>query len=156
MLGLGPDATDDEITDRYRSLAKVVHPDVGGDAVMFDVLSDSYSVLSNTAQKLSYDAELATIAEASASVGIPCGASRHAATVEDVFTPRANPAPWRERRSTPAQRRAAREGFSVHSTRGRSHLTPGELAGGFAMHSLIVVLLAIPSFVLLMILSQLL
>lgn len=57
-LGLAVTASDDEITDAYRALVKVVHPDMGGDAVMFGILTESFDVLSDAAQRAAYDRQL--------------------------------------------------------------------------------------------------
>lgn len=65
VLGLPPTATHEQIQAQYRALAKVVHPDVGGDAVMFAVLDESYEVLRDPARRAAYDASLPS---ASASV----------------------------------------------------------------------------------------
>lgn len=45
ILGLPPEATAEEAEIAYRSLAKVVHPDVGGDAVTFSLLQEAWVVL---------------------------------------------------------------------------------------------------------------
>lgn len=55
VMGLAPTASQDEIDDQYRALAKVVHPDVGGDTVMFQILHESYEVLSDPARRAAYD-----------------------------------------------------------------------------------------------------
>lgn len=57
-LGLAVTASDDDITDAYRSLVKVVHPDMGGDAVMFGILTESFDVLADPAQRAAYDRQL--------------------------------------------------------------------------------------------------
>lgn len=57
-LGLPPTASDEEIDDAYRSLVKVVHPDMGGDALMFGILTQSFDVLSDPAQRAVYDRQL--------------------------------------------------------------------------------------------------
>jgi len=58
ILGLDRSATPAQIDDQYRSLAKVVHPDAGGDAIMFEVLHESYEVLSDPASRAAYDRTL--------------------------------------------------------------------------------------------------
>jgi len=63
-LGLDPSATADEITDAYRALAKVVHPDRGGDPYMFAVLTEAYDVVGDPEQRAAYDAALAAAAAA--------------------------------------------------------------------------------------------
>ncbi len=60
VLGVPPDSTDDEIDDAFRDLAKVVHPDHGGDAVMFQVLFEAYEVLRDPATRAAYDRSLRT------------------------------------------------------------------------------------------------
>lgn len=42
LLGVPTDATIEQAEDAYRSLAKVVHPDVGGDAETFVVLTEAW------------------------------------------------------------------------------------------------------------------
>lgn len=54
-LGLAPGATAEDIDDQYRAIAKVVHPDAGGDAITFSVLHEAYAVLSDPARRAAYD-----------------------------------------------------------------------------------------------------
>ncbi len=42
QLGLGPNATPDEVKTHWRRLASVHHPDHGGDAIEFDRLRQLY------------------------------------------------------------------------------------------------------------------
>jgi len=47
ILGLHPDATQDEIKQAFRKLAKQHHPDVGGDKEHFKKINEAYNVLVN-------------------------------------------------------------------------------------------------------------
>ena len=45
ILGLGPNATMEDAEIAYRSLAKIVHPDVGGDEITFGLLQEAWEVM---------------------------------------------------------------------------------------------------------------
>lgn len=47
ILGVPPDATDDDIKKAYRSLAMKHHPDRGGDQAKFQEIQEAYSVLTD-------------------------------------------------------------------------------------------------------------
>ena len=49
ILGIEIDATADEAEIAYRRLAKVVHPDAGGDAVTFELLHEAWTVIAEGA-----------------------------------------------------------------------------------------------------------
>lgn len=55
VLGVSPRATQEEIKSAYRSKAKVMHPDHGGNADHFRILNDAYEVLSNPSKRDVYD-----------------------------------------------------------------------------------------------------
>ena len=112
-MGLAPSATAEEIDDQYRALAKVVHPDVGGDAIMFMVLDEAYDVLSDPIRRAAYDRSLAS---PSARPAQPPPAQP---APQPAFYPDGTP-----RVSTPAQRAEAQR----RAKRGHSswHLTPSE------------------------------
>lgn len=57
-MGLSVSATHSEIRDRYLELARLVHPDSGGDPYQFQILSDAYLVLGQPAERARYDASL--------------------------------------------------------------------------------------------------
>ena len=63
VLGVDPDADDDQIKDAFQSLAKVFHPDLSsGDALAerrFKELLQSYSTLKDTRTRAAYDMGLA-------------------------------------------------------------------------------------------------
>jgi len=42
ILGLDPSASDEEIKERYRELAKRLHPDAGGTDALFGILQMAY------------------------------------------------------------------------------------------------------------------
>ncbi len=54
-LGIGKDATKDEIKKAYRKLSKTMHPDVGGDEESFDKLKQAYDVLMDDDLRKLYD-----------------------------------------------------------------------------------------------------
>lgn len=54
-LGVGENASPDEIKKAYRSLANKHHPDKGGDQARFKDISVAYDVLSNAQKKAEYD-----------------------------------------------------------------------------------------------------
>ena len=57
ILGVSRDATQEQIKTAYRSLCKVNHPDVGGDAAMMQLLNKAYVTLSDEILRGKYDAE---------------------------------------------------------------------------------------------------
>ena len=55
ILGVGQNATPDEIKKAYRSLANKHHPDKGGDQAKFKDISVAYDTLGNAQKKAEYD-----------------------------------------------------------------------------------------------------
>jgi|GEM_PF-5117124 len=55
VLQLAPGASNIEITKAYRSLARIHHPDKGGDAERFKIIAESYQTLSDPARRKAYD-----------------------------------------------------------------------------------------------------
>jgi DnaJ-class molecular chaperone len=55
-LGLAEDATLEEVKKAYRNLAKVHHPDKGGDEETFKQIGKAYEVLSDPEKRAMYDA----------------------------------------------------------------------------------------------------
>ena len=58
VLGLSDDASDQEIRDAYRSMARKYHPDsgaIGSSEEIFQKISEAYHVLSNPVEKERYD-----------------------------------------------------------------------------------------------------
>ena len=49
VLGVGPDASMEEIHEAYRAKSKKHHPDVGGDEWAFRMVARAYEVLTTTA-----------------------------------------------------------------------------------------------------------
>ena len=47
VLGLGPEATDDEIRAAYKRAAMKHHPDRGGSSEAFQAVQDAYAALQN-------------------------------------------------------------------------------------------------------------
>lgn len=58
ILGVGKNATDDEIKKAFRSLAVKHHPDAGGDEETFKKISQAYDVLSDPKKRAEYDQAL--------------------------------------------------------------------------------------------------
>ena len=55
VLGVAPTATPAEIKSAYRNLAMIVHPDLGGPAMLFERVSVAHEVLTDPARRHSYD-----------------------------------------------------------------------------------------------------
>ena len=54
-LGVTVDATSKEIKEAFRTLSKIHHPDKGGDQEEFKKISEAYNILSDKANRESYD-----------------------------------------------------------------------------------------------------
>jgi curved DNA-binding protein CbpA len=54
-LGVGSDATFDEIRSAYRKRARACHPDLGGDREEFERIQNAHDVLSDTERRARYD-----------------------------------------------------------------------------------------------------
>ena len=55
ILGVGRDASEDDIKKAFRKLAHEHHPDKGGDATKFKELNEAYQVLGNKDRRAQYD-----------------------------------------------------------------------------------------------------
>lgn len=55
ILGIGKDASFEQIKDAWRRLVKLNHPDVGGDRETFDEIQHAFDVLSKPQRRLTYD-----------------------------------------------------------------------------------------------------
>jgi DnaJ-class molecular chaperone len=55
ILGVGQNASQDEIKKAYRKLANQHHPDKGGDQAIFKDVSVAYDTLSDPQKKAEYD-----------------------------------------------------------------------------------------------------
>jgi molecular chaperone DnaJ len=55
ILGVGNDASDDDIKRAYRKRARELHPDTGGDEEAFKELTTAYEVLKNPQARANYD-----------------------------------------------------------------------------------------------------
>ena len=51
VLGVGPDASLEEIHEAYRAKSKKHHPDMGGDEWAFRMVARAYEVLKTTAER---------------------------------------------------------------------------------------------------------
>lgn len=56
ILGIPDNATSDEAKKRYRELMKLLHPDRGGDALLFDVVKKAYDEYQRTERSAKYEA----------------------------------------------------------------------------------------------------
>jgi len=64
ILGVGRNATSDEIKRAYRKLAQQFHPDKGGDEKKFKEINEAYQVLSDPQKRSQYDKFGATFEQA--------------------------------------------------------------------------------------------
>lgn len=55
ILGVGPDASPQEIRAKYRSLIRRIHPDLDGPVALFRQVQEAYEVLSDPARRAEYD-----------------------------------------------------------------------------------------------------
>jgi len=55
VLGVPEGASEEEVRQAYRRLAKAAHPDLAGNASRFRLVTEAYDVLSDPAQRASYD-----------------------------------------------------------------------------------------------------
>ncbi|MBI4128892.1 MAG: molecular chaperone DnaJ [Parcubacteria group bacterium] len=86
ILGVGRDASDEEIKKAYRKLAHAYHPDkAGGDEKKFKEINEAYQVLSNKEKRAQYDQFGRTFEEAGS--GSPFGGFGFSGfgDVEDIF-----------------------------------------------------------------------
>ena len=69
ILGVGRNASIDEIKKAYRKLAQVHHPDKGGDPKKFKEINEAYQVLSDPQKRQQYDQYGQTFEQAQARGG---------------------------------------------------------------------------------------
>jgi DnaJ-class molecular chaperone len=55
ILGISKSASDDEIKNSYRKLARTHHPDKGGDKDKFQKIQEAYETLSDPNKRHNYD-----------------------------------------------------------------------------------------------------
>jgi len=55
ILGISKDASKEEIKEAYRNLAKLHHPDKGGNEELFKLISSSYELLMNDEARIHFD-----------------------------------------------------------------------------------------------------
>ena len=58
ILGLTPKVTQQAIEDRFRALARLHHPDIGGDEGEFSMVAEAAAVLRDFGMRRAYDCEL--------------------------------------------------------------------------------------------------
>lgn len=58
ILGVAPDASEDDIKRAYRSLAMKFHPDRGGDQAKFQEIQEAYSVLSDPQKRAEWQSAM--------------------------------------------------------------------------------------------------
>lgn len=58
LLGVAPTSSDEEVRSAYRRLARVGHPDAGGNAAIFGLVQAAYECLSDPARRAGYDSSL--------------------------------------------------------------------------------------------------
>jgi len=56
VLGVTPEAGEDDLKAAYRRLSRQVHPDQGGSDLLFRAVHDAYVTLSDPARRAAYDA----------------------------------------------------------------------------------------------------
>jgi DnaJ-class molecular chaperone len=61
ILNVEKGATDDEIKQAYRKLAKIHHPDKGGDKELFQKIQNAYDTLSDTEKRAQYDSPMSSM-----------------------------------------------------------------------------------------------
>lgn len=66
LLGVGSDATSVEIKSAYRTLARSMHPDVGGSDGSFRLLREAYETLNDPVRRASYDSSRRRLRETEA------------------------------------------------------------------------------------------
>lgn len=73
ILGIEPDATEDEIRKAYHKAARLTHPDMTGgvESPYFVVVAEAFEVLSNPLTRARYDASLANLADGPATAPPP-------------------------------------------------------------------------------------
>ena len=58
VLGIPPASPTENIKERYRALARMKHPDLGGDTREFAAIAEAGRVLADPRQRAEYDAKL--------------------------------------------------------------------------------------------------
>ncbi|MGN0016519.1 MAG: J domain-containing protein [Candidatus Avelusimicrobium sp.] len=71
VMGVGRDASAQQIKSAYRKLATKLHPDRGGDPDMFRQLAEAWRTLGNEASRAAYDAKLLAAPKNVAAVVLP-------------------------------------------------------------------------------------
>ncbi len=61
LLGLTPEATQEEIRQAYRRLVRTVHPDMGGSAALFRLVQQAYETLGDPTERAAYDNGIAPV-----------------------------------------------------------------------------------------------
>jgi DnaJ-class molecular chaperone len=90
-LGVGPDASQREIRDAYRALARKHHPDQSRDAGAMPAINEAYRVLGDRTRRSAYDDELRRWGSAAR----PASAARAATSATRPGAPPVDTAPAR-------------------------------------------------------------
>lgn len=77
ILGLEREATPAEVKSAYRKLSRTAHPDVGGNAALFGMISDAYTVLSDPGKRAEYDRSLSGGRSSSSGTSSSSSSSSH-------------------------------------------------------------------------------
>jgi hypothetical protein len=102
LLGVGRDASAAEIKSAYRSLARTMHPDVGGTSGTFRMLQEAYETLNDPDRRAHYDGEVSAGESGAGKAGAgksgagKSGAGKAGAGVAEPSAPRQRSGPvWR-------------------------------------------------------------
>lgn len=83
ILGVGPEASAEEIRTAWRNAVRIAHPDAGGSNGLFRLLSVAYETLSDPAKRSAYDATLSSSGPTRSSANPGAGSADNATTRTD-------------------------------------------------------------------------
>lgn len=108
ILGVEETASPEDVKSAYRRLARTAHPDAGGNAALFGIISDAFTTLSDPSQRSEYDRLLSSGASDSADPSSPSGPSDHP-SAGPSRDPRRRSESYERYRASYAAQRAAKE-----------------------------------------------